>query len=78
MATTSPKRDTGAGPRNRLRWVWWAAWGAVALLSVGIALFSFPPYLPLVPDVEVIPLNPGFPDAHALLASRGSWPGSSP
>ena len=65
---------TGQRRAVRLRWRWWAAWGAVAVLSVGIALFSFPPYLPLVPDAEVIPLNPGFPDAHALIIAFHAVP----
>lgn len=74
LATTSPRRETGPGQTARPRWVWWAGWGAVAALSVGIALFSFPPYLPLLPDVEVIPLNPGFPDAHALIIASHAVP----
>lgn len=64
----------GSGRATRVRWNWWAGWGIVAVLSVGIALFSFPPYLPLVPDVEVIPLNPGFPDQHALLIAAHAVP----
>ena len=74
MATTSPRRDTGPGRATRSRSVWWAAWGVIAALSVVITLFSFPPYLPLVPDVERIPLDPGFPDQHALVIALHAIP----
>lgn len=74
MATTSPRRDTGPGRANRPRWVWWAAWGVIAALSVAVTLFAFPPYLPLVPDVERLPLDPGFPDQHALVIALHAVP----
>ena len=74
MATTSPRRDTERGRRSGPRWGWWAGWGAVAVLAVAISLFSFPPYLPLVANVERIPLDPGFPDQHALVIALHAVP----
>lgn len=56
------------------RWGWWAGWGAVAVLAVAISLFSFPPYLPLVPNAERIPLDPGFPDQHFLIIAAHAVP----
>lgn len=46
----------------------------MAALVVVIALVSSAPYLPLVPDVEVIPLDPGFPDFHALIITLHAIP----
>ncbi|CAN5778643.1 hypothetical protein BH18ACT11_BH18ACT11_21320 [soil metagenome] len=57
------------------RWGWWAAWGVIAVLSVGISLFAFPRYLPFVPGAPQIPLNPGFPDYHALVIASHAVPG---
>ena len=91
MATSSPGRDAGSGRATRPRWLWWAAWGVMAALAVGIALYSFPPYLPFfpgverlplspaapipfVPDVQVIPLNEGFPGIHGLIIAAHAVP----
>lgn len=74
MATTSPRRGSGPGRATRPRWVWWAAWGVIAALSVVITLFSFPPYLPFVPDVERLPVDPGFPDQHTLIIALHAVP----
>lgn len=64
----------GSSRTSRVKWGWWVGWGVVAVLSVGIALFAFPPYLPLVPDVEVIPLDPGFPVTHELIIASHAIP----
>lgn len=56
------------------RWFWWAAWGFLAFLCVGISLVSFPPYLPVVPDVHNIAMNPNFPQAHTLIIASHAVP----
>lgn len=61
MATANPGRDTGSRRTARTRWGWWAGRGILAALSVGIALYSFPPYLPFFPGVERLPLSPAAP-----------------
>lgn len=61
VATADPGRGNGPSRTARTRWGWWAGWGVVAVLSVGIALYSFPPYLPFFPGVERLPLSPAAP-----------------
>lgn len=56
------------------RWFWWAAWGFMAFLCIDISLTSFPPYLPFVPDVHNIAMNPNFPQAHALIIASHAVP----
>ncbi|MGF1471836.1 MAG: DUF2306 domain-containing protein [Rubrobacteraceae bacterium] len=65
----SSKRATGK------RWGWWAAWGTIVVLSVGISLLAFPRYLPFVSGEAQIPLNPGFPDSHAFVIALHAIPG---
>lgn len=74
MATTTPRRGSGAGRATRPRWVWWPAWGVIAALSVVVTLLSFPPYLPFVPNIERLPVDPGFPDTHNLIIALHAVP----
>ncbi|MFI0420707.1 DUF2306 domain-containing protein [Spongiactinospora sp. 9N601] len=51
MTTTSLSRTA------RRRW-WWALWGLMAVLAVGIAAYAVPPYLTGDPADSALPLRP--------------------
>jgi uncharacterized membrane protein len=74
MATADPGRATRSGGQ-RTGWGWWAAWGVLVLSCLGVSLFSFPPYLPLVPDAGRLPVDPGFPLTHEFVIALHAVPG---
>jgi uncharacterized membrane protein len=46
----------------------------MAFLCVGISLIAFPPYLPFVPEVHNIKMNPDFPATHVLIIASHAVP----